>query len=274
MPQYGWNLNWLDPVNKLHPLNRGLVSWWLAVPGLMGGLTWIDMVDPSNGNHGTLTNMTPLTDWVGSDRPGGWGALDLDGSNDFISAPQIDVVAAMSVSAWIKADQNTNRGDAVTIGGEGWTLRPVATFDVGRLNRPYFWIKDGTGFFEAFDTTVITVGRWYYMLGTYDGETARLYIDGVEADNSPNTGPSGDLVAPTGNTIIGAFSEDQTKNNWNGSLDDIRIWDRALSADEGVQSYLLSQQGYPRLLNRIDRRLFVAVAVPSVVPRLALLGVG
>jgi hypothetical protein len=58
-------VDWTNPVNWGHSLNRGLVSWWLAVPNRMGwgSFTWRDLCRKYNT---TLTNVTPATSWVGA----------------------------------------------------------------------------------------------------------------------------------------------------------------------------------------------------------------
>jgi hypothetical protein len=63
-------------VNDGHPLNRGLVTWWLARPGLnYGGARWYD---PIGLNHGTLANFGAGSGWSGTTRPGGFGQLTFD----------------------------------------------------------------------------------------------------------------------------------------------------------------------------------------------------
>src|SRR5688500_11296274 len=102
----------LGPVNRLHPLNRGLVAWFLTLPGLSGGLKWHNLMDLSNGPHGTLTSMDPPTDWVSAKaRPGGFGALDFDGSNDDVrfTFPIAIANVPITASAWVYPTNLTGR---------------------------------------------------------------------------------------------------------------------------------------------------------------------
>ena len=71
------------------------------------------------------------------------------------------------------------------------------------------------------------VGRWQHVAATYDGTTARFYIDGDEVASKVFTGNVGNSNA----WRIGAYGS--TPNGFfDGSVDDVRIYDRALSASE------------------------------------------
>lgn len=76
-------------------------------------------------------------------------------------------------------------------------------------------------------------GRWVTLAGTYDGSIIRLYVDGVEIGSQPLTGP----IIVDGNPITiggeenGAAVHD-VENEFDGLIDDVRIYGRVLSAEE------------------------------------------
>jgi len=241
----------IQPVNKLHPLNRGLVSWWLALPGTMGGARLMDIVNPGpNGNHGTLTNMNPQTDWVGSNRLGSWGALDFDGSNDYVNVPHradLNIRTDITLAAWVNIntlgafDTFLNKGD---LGGAG-----NVTYGFQKKNTDVFTFFHTIGDTGQFTNSITTLDAdtWYHLVATVDAaDECRLYLDGVE-DVNGNVGsrPSNTTILTVGARDLGATQ------NWPGLIDDVRINNRALSANEVAWLYQLSQQGYPGLLNRI-----------------------
>ena len=79
---------------------------------------------------------------------------------------------------------------------------------------------------NATGTTTITDGSWHYLVGTYDGNNLKLYVDGVlEATTATTATPL---------TGSGAFyvASSAGSNNYNGSMDEISVWNRALSAAE------------------------------------------
>lgn len=96
-----------NPVNVHHPLNLGLISWWLAVPGLDGGKYFYDLC---GRNDGTLTNGPT---WSNNIPPGAVSrSLSFDGVNDFVSTP---ITAALgtaehTMSAWFRTSATNQFG--------------------------------------------------------------------------------------------------------------------------------------------------------------------
>ncbi len=72
--------------------------------------------------------------------------------------------------------------------------------------------------------------RWYHVAARYDGTSVTLYLDGVVLGTRPiEVG----MTDPTQPVMIGAVREgDNVFSSWNGRLDDVMIYDRALSPDE------------------------------------------
>ena len=77
------------------------------------------------------------------------------------------------------------------------------------------------------DTGGIIVGNWHHILCTYDGTSTSIYVDG-ELKNSISM--SGTLRTTTQNIFAGA--NPYPTHFFNGAIDDIRIWSRALSETE------------------------------------------
>lgn len=71
-------------------------------------------------------------------------------------------------------------------------------------------------------------GRWHHVAGAYDGSVARLYVDGVEDGSVETTGP---IATNTERIYLGENAEAPGRQ-WSGLIDDVRIYSRALSADE------------------------------------------
>ena len=211
-------------------IDDGLVGYWKFDDGV-GTLA----KDSSRfGNDGTLTNMTS-DDWV--DISAGTGttnfynpyALDFDGSDDYVDMNDgggiLDGLSAVTLSAWINTNDNTAQQMIVTNassdGADGSSLYARQANNMLR-----FGID--TGDVTSLDHTfTFTEGQWYYIAGTYDGNTMRSYIDGAEVNNTAKTGTLEDLNL---DVITGAYNGALLR--FNGLIDDVRIYSRALSSSE------------------------------------------
>jgi hypothetical protein len=83
--------------------------------------------------------------------------------------------------------------------------------------------------YNATGTTNINDNAWHHVVGTYDGNDIKVYVDGVleETDSSP----SGDLPINTGNVRIGTDYQGTPANFFSGQIDEARISSNVLSAD-------------------------------------------
>ncbi len=278
-PRVDVMIDMVQPVNLLHPLNRGLVSWWLASPGTMGGSRFVDVMSPGpNGNHGTLTNMNPATDWVGSSRPGGWGALDFGGTDEHIAIGSKDYIASgrpFCISFWMNPDDSALEGIFQVQSSNTTSGFTALIFDSGA---DYHSINMGgrnaEGWGETYhpiaDITADLIDSWNFIVINYNGGTTtsvdsfKLFINGI---NEPLE-IGANFAAHGNNNVIAR--EGTGSDYFNGTLDDFRIYgSRELTVSEIFQLYQLSQQGYPGLLNRIDRRVFAEVAVGRIMGSLA-----
>lgn len=75
----------------------------------------------------------------------------------------------------------------------------------------------GTGFFN---------GNWRHVAGTYDGANLKLYLDGAQVNSVSRTG---NLITATGELYL-SRSYNTLQNFFNGELDEVAIWDSALSS--------------------------------------------
>ncbi len=77
--------------------------------------------------------------------------------------------------------------------------------------------------------TPVEVGKWYHVAATYDGETMRIFVNGEEAASLARSGS----INPSGsNLCIGSYGPGNTRAFFQGVLDEVRIYNRALTAEE------------------------------------------
>jgi hypothetical protein len=237
-----------QPVNSRHSLNRGRLAWWMTVPGLYGGNKLHDLCGL---NSGTLTNMGSASGWRPTPRPGGFGHLLFDGTDDLVSCPHISL-NQMSVGCWFYNTSSaasfktfvcdyTNANATST--GLAWILRIPS---INSNTQVEFYTNSGTFTNLVAPVSTIALNTWYRILCTYDGAARRIYINGKQVATDSY---SGTIITTTNPIRIGASAT--AGEYMQGNLDDVSLWSRALSATEAFNDYNLSRFGYPGVLNRI-----------------------
>jgi len=204
--------------------NSYLVGWWEFEEG-----AGADANDSAGNSDGTLMGNPS---WV----PGKIGnyALDFDGVGDYVEIPHNDnlsLVSGGTVSAWINLN-NTNLQGIVTKQPSGTDGNYYLILAAGKMN---FTITTGIWAqrVAATDPTVCPTGQWVLYTGTFDASFVKLYKNGVEVDSEPH------IITPsasTANVNIGHWALIPT-NFANGVIDDVRIYNRALSANEVLELY-------------------------------------
>lgn len=228
------------PVSR-HKLNDSLVSWWLAINQgpYFGGSRFLDLM---NSNHGTLT-LGPL--WGGPvGRLGGFGRLTFDASDDYVACgtnASLAITGTLTVMCWARFTSGTSPAMVSRWDGAGYILWiNTGSAYVGWGDNSSGLVQDATDYAAAIN------GSWHHFCGTRGSTTSRLYFDGKEGANAAN----GTLGTSTAQFAIGAYSGGSS-GRWGGNIDDVRVWNRELSADEVLAAYNDSRQGYPLTLNRV-----------------------
>lgn len=202
--------------------SENLVGWWK-----------FDETDGTSANDSSLNSnegtLAASLSFSGNGTTGSINrALTFDGIDDYIQAPDDDSLnpEKITISAWIKADSFTNNQDIISkrnssnIGGYVWETSGTSG-DV----RLWHYISG------AWNNTIVTIptGQWSLVTSTYDGETINGYINGVL--EASNTTPSGPLNNDNGVFRIAANTVSLARF-LKAQLDDIRIYNRALTASE------------------------------------------
>jgi len=97
-------------------------------------------------------------------------------------------------------------------------------------NKAVFEFMDNSVIYSATSTTSVNNGEWHHILAIYDGADIKMYVNGVLEDTNSN--PIGNLPINDGNIRIGADYKTIPENFFNGTIDEVRIYNRALSPTE------------------------------------------
>jgi hypothetical protein len=114
----------------------------------------------------------------------------------------------------------------------------------------YTGINGGLEFYAATSTTTYVVspdagtgiwdGHWHNVIGTFDGSTVRLYVDGEQVGTgTPNAAPIQYKMPSTNDLSIGNYLACPGLG-FTGTIDEVKVFDRALSAGEIYNGYGLS----------------------------------
>lgn len=141
--------------------------------------------------------------------------------------------ANLSVEAWVKSDGSPGTFNYILTKGSKDCFAASYAFYTGASGGLIFYISDGTGFSLSPDAgTGIWDNKWHHITGTFDGSTVRLFVDGAEVGGGASTGLEIGYNLPSGNDIfIGKFNE-ACSFDFNGQIDEVRIWNKALTPRE------------------------------------------
>lgn len=235
-------------MNTKHALNRGLVGWWLQLATLRNTGYLFDLTQ--HRNHGTLFN-NPV--WTTQVRKNGFRVIDYDGSTANIQADNVGITSVpFTLSLWARPDVIDGSTDvALSIGDGG------ATTDYA-----YIGYRNDRGVFAAaWDNSAfpilpysVSAGDWHYITfvakATNDWE---LYVDGLFVDgDTTSCNPTGFTKIAIGNLAYsGGFL------CFNGQLDDIRVYNRALAKSEVNDLYKESLYGNINILNQHNQLVHI-----------------
>ncbi|MFA6994532.1 MAG: LamG domain-containing protein, partial [Candidatus Paceibacterota bacterium] len=204
----------------LSPLynTSGLVGYW----NFDEGSGTIAKDTSGNGRNGTLTNGPVWT----SGKVG--GALSFDGSNDAVntSGNSPSLAGNFTISIWTRWNQFQNYG-GIVFNYTGGTAPYFNFFLSSYPSTIGFNLSNGVtiqNLSQSYASVNIATNNWYLLDVVVDGSFVRFYVNGTLAQSAPQT------VSSIGGSF--PFSISHSVNPFNGSLDDARIYNRALSASE------------------------------------------
>lgn len=167
--------------------------------------------------------------------------LELDGSSNALLITD-DITAAGLPTREITAEAWVRYLNPISWGGIIGAFQDSGSYEMGwvlgyRGDRFTFALastganNDGDGVMTYLDAdTPVALGGWYHVVGTYDGTVMKIYVNG--ALENTTTVQSGDILYPPNAFYeIGAYRDDDEYYRMQGSLKEVRLYDKALTAD-------------------------------------------
>ncbi len=193
-------------------------------PGLLGHWPFEDLggvaFDTSGNGHDATLGGGAV--W-GSGQVG--AGLDLQAAGDYAgveASPLLDQPGALTIAAWI---QHPPRAEYTAI---------VDKRDAGSDGYDLYLSNTGRGFIRVnastlAGTVLVTDGTWHHLAATWDGSSLALYVDGM-LDASLGIPPT--TVDTSSSLLFGRHFQDNAQWEFAGLMDEVRLYDRALTVQE------------------------------------------
>lgn len=218
--------------------NAGLLDsvsgWWPMYEG--SGQVVHDL--SGHGNNGTLGSTTGVDSndptWI---RGLLWGSALHFGGDDFVRVPDSPSLESsnVTVSAWVR--NSGSPGTFQYVIGKGAQRCDAASYALytGANGGLTFYTSDAAGAVHAsgaVDPSGLWNGKWHHVAGTYDGSTAKLFVDGkLIPGSTTGGGPINYDTITTGDTGIGTYLAGCALY-YTGDIDDLAIFNQALPIDK------------------------------------------
>ena len=214
----------VTPPPPCAPVSSGMVSWWSA-EGNANDIVGV--------NNGTLVGGASfVAGEVGQ-------AFSFDGSSGYVSipdSPSLDsFITSITIELWLKVNQLTANSDwvgIVTKGNSSWRLMGT-TF----ANTVYLGLDGVNGYLNG--SRNINDGQWHHVAAVYDGTNMFLYVDGTLDVSQPATG----LIAQNSYPVYIGQNAQTPMLNFNGLIDEVSLYNRALTASEIQTIYAVGSRG-------------------------------
>ena len=208
---------------KSGDLSNGLVGYWTFDGADISGTTALDK--SGQGNNGTITGATKKTGKLGQ-------GLKFNGSSDKVLVSynaSLNLPTVITISAWINIKSLATSATIVAKGSNYLLQLNDASLD--ELTFAFY-----TGGWREVTTQDLNLqtNTWYHVAVVFDEATNTVYFYANGALNSSPAQTNDMPNADASDLMIGTNSSNEY---FNGIIDDVRIYNRALSADEVKRLY-------------------------------------
>ena len=217
---------------SMPPNNLGLIAYWSFEDAVGVSVNGTTTDFSGNGNDASFVGNATWT--VNGKR--GIGTT-YDGSGDYLSLgnfTDLDGATAFTISMWFKTDDLTfSSYDGLFARGSSNQRVPwIYGLQSNSVVRFQFETTTGGQHDCTKDTTTLTQGKWHHAVFVWNGSSCVVYTDGVAGTSDATTGSV--LGNTDGSNYIG---KTPTLAEWDGLIDEMRIYNRALSATEAQDLY-------------------------------------
>jgi len=162
-------------------------------------------------------------------------------SNQYLDVGDFNIEGdELTVSAWIKANSFPNGQPRVISKGsstshQDWALVVDDVDSKTYLANIQFRVNTGSANVSTHVGQTLDPGMWYHIVGVYDGSNIYTYVDGVKGSNNYNK--NGDISNDNDRVWIGGQSTNSSDRPWDGMIDEVKVYNKALTDAEVLDLY-------------------------------------
>ncbi len=212
------------------PSNPDPIAWW-KFDALVGS-TIVD--ETGNGHTLTLTGASPPT--LGPGRIGGH-SLQCNGSGSDARTPAF-ALPQLTWTVWVQGTSapSTTANEVILVNSTTPTDQwGMAWGHTSAAARQAAWIHDASAYTNyQIPGAALVAGGWYHMAFTADGSTAKMYLNGSQVKSATR------FTQATGGGSFQLCAYAGGASPWAGLIDQMKIWDHALSAAEILAEYRMA----------------------------------
>jgi hypothetical protein len=174
-------------------------------------------------------------------------AVSFSGSTDYAwanTSTSLAIANQLSIECWVNVRSIT------PLSGAGQTiLRKENSYaiGIGSNGKIGFWVHIGSSWIGSwtFSKQTIQPSIWYHVVGVWNGQVLRVYLNGTLDANT--LAAAGDLSLTSNKVYMGRFFESNIEG-LNGTIDELKVYNQALSADTVLSHYNVMKELNPAKL--------------------------
>jgi uncharacterized repeat protein (TIGR01451 family) len=140
------------------------------------------------------------------------------------AAPALDLRSAVSVEAWVSPNVQWENGGIFEKTVDGWVNSQYMLFLEGGVAK--FRVVTASGALQTLDGPLLALNTWSHVVGTWDGTTLRIYVNGELKGSAAAAGPT---AGGSGPSYIGRLG--QGRYPFGGTLDEVAVFPSTLSLE-------------------------------------------
>ena len=225
-------------------MTDGLIGYWTFNGPDISATTATDK--SGSGNNGTLTSFpSTLASVITAGKSG--QALVFDGTATNIDLNDTNEPGAITLAAWVKPSLVKGGMKIVSKKMSGSSAQyglATSISNTDKFTSSFYSSAPSSDVCESSGTDgTYSANQWYFVVATYDGDTSKMYVNGLDTTSVLSDIASGSILNGTSKLRIGADGGASilAGSYFSGGIDEVRIYSRALSVSEIQRLYNLGR---------------------------------